>query len=298
MSYLWQPQVILLLLAVGAFLLLLAAAFTSRPSATDRRLDEMSADEANRRRYRIPAVERELKKQQARLRLIQAGLYGKNAAAAFATLRVVLFVALVVAAGALSLSGLIPLTLAVVIGLAAAILATIGPSLWLDRRKQYRQTQVRRALPDALDIISVCMEAGLSLPGALARVAKELATAHPLLALEFAIVDRETQLGRSTGDALREFAYRFDLEELRNLAAVILQAEKYGSSLTRTMQVYSETLRQKRHQRAEELAQKASIKILFPTLFCIFPAMFVVIMGPAVIRIYEFFTENGLGVGG
>ena len=125
----------------------------------------------------------------------------------------------------------------------------------------------------------------MSLSASLSRVARELATAHPMLALELAIVERETQMGRTTGESMREFARRFDLEELRSLASVILQAERFGSSVTQAMEVYAETLRLKRHQRAEEMAQKAAVKIIFPTLFCIFPGIFIVILGPAAIQI-------------
>lgn len=115
----------------------------------------------------------------------------------------------------------------------------------------------------------------------------ELGTAHPLLAVELGIVEREMQMGLTAGEAMRQFAKRFDLEELRSLASVISQAERFGSSVTKALRTYAEALRSKRRQRAEELAQKAAVKILFPTLLCIFPGLFIVIMGPAAIRIYQ-----------
>jgi tight adherence protein C len=142
-------------------------------------------------------------------------------------------------------------------------------------------------LPDALDVIVVCLEAGLSISGALSRVARELGSAHPLLAQELGIVEREIQMGRSTGDAMRQLAVRFDLEELRSLAAVIKQSEQFGTSVVKAFNVYAESIRVQRHQRAEELARKAAIKILFPTVLCIFPGIFIVLLGPAAIRIYN-----------
>ena len=126
------------------------------------------------------------------------------------------------------------------------------------------------------------------------RVADELQTAYPLLATELQLAQRDIQLGRSPGEALRHFGDRTDLDEIRTLAAVIVQADKYGAGLVKSLRVHAETLRLNRRQYAEERAQKAGLKILFPTILCIFPAMFVVILGPAVIRIMASFAEIGL----
>jgi tight adherence protein C len=167
----------------------------------------------------------------------------------------------------------------------------IGPSFWLDSRKGARQTTFRRALPDALDLLVICLEGGLSLPGSLKRVASELRTAHPPLATELNIVQREIQLGRSPGESIQQMGFRTDLEEIRSLASVITQAERFGASLVKSLRVHAETLRVKRQQHAEELAQKASVKVLFPTLLCIFPAVFVVILGPAAYQILEMFAN-------
>ena len=142
-------------------------------------------------------------------------------------------------------------------------------------------------MPDALDVLVVCLEGGLSVPSAFSRVGHELVTAHPLLAMEFQIIEKQAQLGRTTGEAVRQFADRFDLEELRSMASVIVQAESIGSSVVMALEVFAKTLRQRRSQHAEEMAQKAVIKMLFPTVLFIFPAIFVVILGPAAIQIYE-----------
>ena len=181
---------------------------------------------------------------------------------------------------------------AVLGGACLGIGGMIGPSFWLDSQKKKRQTNFRRALPDALDVLVICMEGGLSLPGGLRRISSELRTAHPALAAELNLVQREVQLGRSPGEALLHLGTRTDLEEIRNLASVITQAERYGASLVKSLRVHAEILRLKRHQRAEEMAQKAAIKIMFPTLLFIFPTVFVVVLAPAVFRFMNFFHSH------
>ena len=195
----------------------------------------------------------------------------------------------------LSLAGHTPLVYSLVCGGAVAGIGTLAPSFWLDHLKRARQMRLRRSLPDALDVIVVCLEGGLSLSSAISRVGQELISAHPLLATELRIVQREVQMGRTMGDALRQLAKRFDLEELRSLAQVVSQAEKFGTSVVRALSVFAETMRTRRYQRAEELGHQASIKMIFPTLFCIFPAIFVVVLGPAAVRIYDVFIGKGLG---
>jgi tight adherence protein C len=161
----------------------------------------------------------------------------------------------------------------------------------LDRKKRDRQNQVRRSLPDALDVIVVCLEGGLSLPASFARVGSELRTAHPLLASEMRILDREIQMGRSTGEALKQLAGRFDLSELRSLASVVIQAERFGASVNKALRVHADSLRLKRQQRAEELAHKAGTKMLFPTVLFILPVLFIVLLGPAAFQIIDVFKN-------
>jgi tight adherence protein C len=220
-------------------------------------------------------------------RMMQAGLYSTGAVGFFYLLRLVLLVGPAVLGFLISSAGHISMSQGLLWGALAGIAGTLAPSFWLDNVKRARQTKIRRALPDALDVMVVCLEGGLSLSGTLSRVAHELTTAHPLLAVELQIVQRQIQMGHSTGDAIREFANRFDLEELRSMASVIIQSERMGSSVIGALEVFAETLRLKRQQQAEELAHKATVKMLFPTLFLIFPAVFIVLLGPAVIQIYE-----------
>lgn len=224
-------------------------------------------------------------------RITQAGLYKRNSMAAYITTKAFLMLAPLGLGLAFSGIGMLTPTWGLIYGGAAAAFGTILPSFWLDAQLRKRQKDMRRALPDALDVITVCLEGGLSLPAALSKVSTELRGVHTLLAIEMAIVHREVQMGRSTGEALKNLARRFDLEELRSLASVVLQAEKFGSSLVRAFRIQGDALREKRMQRAEEMAQKASLKVMFPTLFCIFPALFVVLLGPAVFDLIEVFSN-------
>lgn len=220
-------------------------------------------------------------------RIIRAGIYRKGGMRAFHFNRMVLTI-LCLFSGCV----IVPFTnlswdFALYIGALATIFGWIAPSFWLDRSLKKRQVTMRRALPDALDLITVCLQGGLSLPASLSRVARELGPAHPMLATELAIVERETQMGRTTGNAMLQMAHRFDLEELRSLSSVIGQTEKYGGTIAGALKTYADSLRVRRRQRAEEMAQKAAVKLLFPTIFCIFPGIFVVILGPTAVRMYQ-----------
>jgi tight adherence protein C len=144
---------------------------------------------------------------------------------------------------------------------------------------------MRRALPDALDVIVVSLEGGLPVAASFRRVASELAGIHPLLAVELTIVQREVQMGRSLGEAMQNLAGRFDLDDLRNMASVIQQSERYGAGVTRAFRIFADGLRTSRVQQAEEMARKAAVKLIFPTVIFIFPVMFVVILAPAVIQL-------------
>jgi tight adherence protein C len=218
-------------------------------------------------------------------RLILAGLYSPQAMVVFLGVKVLLMVGPVVIGLIAGGVGLIPTLHGILFGGCASIFGTIGPSFWLDRRKNARQGNLRRALPDACDLIVICMEGGLSLSGALRRVVGELRTAHPLLADELNIVQRKAQLGQPLADALESFASRCDLPELKTLSAVVKSAEKFGSSMVKALLNYSESLRLQRQQKAEEMAQKASTKVLFPTLMFIFPSIMIIILGPAAIQL-------------
>jgi tight adherence protein C len=224
-------------------------------------------------------------------RLTHAGLYGRHAMGLVLGVKMILMaVPLIVGIGLAVFHIQSPLKCAMfaLFGSAAGMMV---PGLWLDARKRRRQMNLRRSLPDALDIMVICLEGGVSLQAAFHRVALALRSAHPLLAGEMNIIQREIQLGRTTGEALRQFADRSDLEEVRSLAAVVVQSEKLGASLVKALRVFADSFRIKRLQRAEEMAQKASTKIVFPTILFIFPAILFVIAAPAVFLLMDLFAS-------
>jgi tight adherence protein C len=226
-------------------------------------------------------------------RLIHAGFYSRQAMVFFLGVKMLLMVGPAVLGLFLGLLGLVSVQQGLIFGAVLGVFGMIGPSFWLDKRKAARQGAFRRALPDALDVMVICLEGGLSLPGAIRRVGGELRTAHPVLASELNIVQREIQLGRSPGEALQQFAIRCDLDEIRGLASVITQAERFGASIVKALRILAETLRVKRMQYAEEMAQKAAVKLLIPTVLCIFPCIFVIVLSPAVIKIVDAFSRTG-----
>lgn len=234
----------------------------------------------------------ELRQQQLEDRMLHAGLYRRGSTSRFMIIQVVLAMTPLLIAFVGVQFHLMSWVHGLLFGVAPAIGGIVGPGLWLDHKKAGRQMAIRRALPDALDVIVVCLEAGLSMSAALVKVGKELRGAYPMLASEITIVHREVQMGNTTGDALLRFSNRFDLDELRSLSLVVRQAEKFGASLASALRVHAETLRIKRLQQAQERAQKAAVKLLFPTVFCIFPALFVVILGPAGFDIYRTISAN------
>jgi tight adherence protein C len=231
----------------------------------------------------VPDNEEERKLLQARL--IHAGLYGRQAMVLYLGVKILLMTAPALIGLAAGLAGLVPVSLGVLVGSVSGAAGMIGPSFWLDKKKAARQIAIRRALPDALDVVVICLEGGLSLPGTLRYVAEDLRTAHPLLAAELNIVQREVQLGLTPGESLRKLADRTDMEEIRSLASVIMQSDRLGASLAKSLRVHADTLRLKRRQRAEEMAQKAGTKILFPTIIFIFPSLFIVVLAPGLIQL-------------
>ncbi|HEY7311098.1 MAG TPA: type II secretion system F family protein [Gemmataceae bacterium] len=226
-----------------------------------------------------------------RQRLLEAGIYDRNALPLLLGVKLLLMVVPLLLTVALAVTGLLSPLRAVFAGIVGISAGMIVPGLWLDYRKKKRQISLRRALPDALDMLVLCVEGGVSLTGGLQRITAELHSAHPLLGVEMDLVQREMMLGVSVGEGIQKLAARTDLEEMRNLASVLIQSERFGTSVVKALRIHADTLRQQRQQRAEELAQKAAVKILFPTLLCIFPAIFIVILGPAAFQILAIFSR-------
>jgi len=165
------------------------------------------------------------------------------------------------------------------------------PDFWLGHRIKKRQLEIRLALPDFLDLIVVCIEAGLSLDQAVLRSIDELATTLPTISDEFGLVLLEQRAGRPRLDCWKNLAERVDLDVIRTLVASIVQADQFGTSVAKTLRVYSETLRVQRRQRVEELAAKTAVKLIFPLVLFIFPSLFVVVLGPASISMTESFEK-------
>jgi len=159
------------------------------------------------------------------------------------------------------------------------------PGLVVGSRKKKRFESIFLGLPDALDLMVVCVEAGLGLDAAMRRVATELATSCPVLCEEFAISNFQLQMGRPRKDVLRDLGLRTGVDDMRSLAAVIIQAEKFGASIGSALRVQSDAMRLRRRQYAEERAAKTAVKIMIPLILFIFPGVFVVLVGPAGIQI-------------
>jgi tight adherence protein C len=227
-----------------------------------------------------------------RAKLLQAGYYRPNTAGVFLGVKLALMVILPLFTAAIpyALGGL-SLHRALLASLIGATGGMVLPGVWLDMQVRKRQQALRQALPDALDMLVLCLESGASMVWAFQRVAGEVHHVHPLLGGEMSIMQREMQLGLSVADALKKFGERSGLEDVRDMASVLLQSERYGASAVKALRSYAETWRQERQQRAEESAQKASVKILFPTLLCIFPAIFVVLLGPAALQMAALFSK-------
>jgi tight adherence protein C len=165
----------------------------------------------------------------------------------------------------------------------------LAPDFWLGRMIKKRQHKIRRGLPDVLDLLVVCVEAGLSLDQATSRTAEELQRAQPDLCSELGFVVLEQRAGRARSDSWKNMAERTGEESVRNLVSMLVQAEQLGTSVAKTLRVQSETLRVKRIQQVEEMAAKTSVKLVFPLVFFIFPSLFLVVLGPAGIMMMESF---------
>ncbi len=168
-------------------------------------------------------------------------------------------------------------------------LGFLGPDFWLGRKIKQRQKKMERGLPDVLDLLIICIEAGLSLDQATSRTAEELQKAQPELCDEFGILVLEQRAGRARSEAWKNLSERTGVDSIRNLVSVLVQSEQFGTSVAKTLRVHSDTMRAKRIQQVEEMAAKTSVKLVFPLVFFIFPALFLVTLGPAVILMMESF---------
>ena len=176
----------------------------------------------------------------------------------------------------------------------AALAGFFAPELWLSRKIRQRQKAIRNGLPDALDLLIVCLEAGSSLDQSILKASVELEVAHPALADELKVITTEIRAGKPRMEALRNFADRTKVADVRALVSMLVQTDRFGTSVAQALRTHAETSRTKRRQRAEERAAKIGVKLVFPLVFLLFPALYVVILGPAFIRFVRVFMEQAM----
>lgn len=273
----------------GAALLLMPR----RAAAIDRRLEELTAgrqdDEPARPRFqsiigvfkrvgeKVPRSPKEMGT--LRLRLVQAGFRRDEALTIFFGIRVLCAISFF-----LLLANPILVRPNTILALGALALGYVVPGMVLARLAKRRAHRIRLSLADALDLLVVSVEAGLGLDQALTRVGSELAFAHPDLSAELKLINLELRAGKPRAEALRNLADRTGVDDLSSLVTMLIQTDKFGTSVAQSLRVYSETLRTKRRQRAEEAAAKTGVKMVFPLVICIFPSIWVVTIGPAAIK--------------
>lgn len=166
------------------------------------------------------------------------------------------------------------------------------PVWWLRLRTRWRKNQLNRTFPDAIDLLMVCVQAGMGLDSAINRIGREIHVTSPELAKEFKILSLELKTGKSRNECLRNLAQRTDLPDIDNLVNLLIQADKYGTGVAQALEVHAEEMRQKRYARIEEMAAKLPVKLTLPMILFIFPALFVVIMGPAMIQVFRVFLNK------
>jgi len=222
-----------------------------------------------------------------RLRLIQAGYPNAAAVPLYLGTRILLPAGLGI--GSLLLLPILGVS-AVKVILGVVYFTGLGyvlPGLIVGMRVRRRQKEMQRALPDALDMLVVSVEAGLGLNQALVRVADEIFRLSPVLSEQMTLVNLEIRAGTAREEALRNLADRTGLADIASLTGMLIQTDRFGTSVAQALRIHADTMRTKRRQRAEEAAAKTTIKLIFPLVFCIFPALFVVILGPAMIQIMQ-----------
>jgi len=178
------------------------------------------------------------------------------------------------------------------VALAAAAMGYVAPGLYVGRKAKARQKAIRNGLPDGLDLLTVCVEAGSGLDQAVAKAGDELRASHPALAEEFRAITTEIRAGKPRLSAFQGFAERTALEEVRSLVSMLTQTDRFGTSVGQALRVQSDTSRTKRRQAAEERAAKVSVKLVFPLVLCLFPALYAVCFGPVVVNVYRIFIEG------
>jgi len=219
--------------------------------------------------------------------LTRAGLHSSRALLVYSVAEVVLPIVLFF--GTIMLVGF---AAGLVAGLVLALVGYYAPSLYVGYRTKERQRAIRNGLPDALDLLTVCVEAGSGLDQAVAKAGDELRISHPDLAEELTIVTTEIRAGKTRVEAFKNLSRRTGVEEVRSLVSMLTQTDRFGTSIAEALRVHADMSRTKRRQLAEERAGKVGVKLVFPLALCLFPALYIVCFGPVVVRIYHSFFEG------
>jgi tight adherence protein C len=253
--------------------------------------DPQLVDSPTERQKRIAAYIPKSPKDMGRLqrRLAMAGYHGFQATLLFA-----------VAQFGLALLGFVilfvlPVPNAWLFALGAAVVGYLAPALFVSRKVALRKKQIQNGLPDALDLLIISLEAGLALDQAILKCSEELAISYPALSHEFQMINIETRAGKPRLEALKNFSRRTQVDDARALVTMLVQTDRFGTSVAQALRTHAEESRIKRRQRAEEKAAKLSVKLIFPLVFFLLPAFFVVATGPALIKFVEFFSNLDLG---
>jgi tight adherence protein C len=255
---------------------------------SDPLLLDSPTDEQKRLAAYIPKSPRDMSRLQRRLAM--AGYHGFKAALVYSIAEIALavlgFVLVFFVAG---------LRTGWFFGVGGAIVGFLLPGLVVSRKIANRKKQIQNGLPDALDLLIISLEAGLALDQALLKCSEELAVSYPPLAHEFQMVNIETRAGKPRLEALKNFSRRTQVDDVRALVTMLVQTDRFGTSVAQALRTHAEESRVKRRQRAEEKAAKLSVKLIFPLVFFLLPAFFVVVIGPAAIKFIEFFSNTEIG---
>jgi tight adherence protein C len=225
----------------------------------------------------VPASPARIRKMTPRLAAV--GYRGQSAVVFFSAMQVV--AAAVVGVAAFAILGLAWWRVAVVLSVGAFLM----PDLWVRRKYKRRQRDIRNALPDALDLCVICLEAGCSLDVAIVKASDQLAITYPALAAELNLVRAEIRAGKTRAEAFKNFAARTQVDEVRSLVATLIQTERFGTSIAQALRVHASAARSRRRMKAEERAAKSSVKLVFPLVLFLFPAFYVITLGPAILEI-------------
>lgn len=218
-----------------------------------------------------------------RRNLARAGIYTPSAVRMVVASKVVCLVLGLIGGYAVGVAVEYPFLLVPVGGLVGYVL----PMVWLKLKTRANQAALNNGLPDALDLMIVCVEAGLTVDSAMQRISQEMSSAHPSISRELALAHMETRVGLTRSEALKNMGIRTGNAALQSLASMLVQAERFGTSIADALRVHSETLRLNRQLAAEEIAGKASVKMSFPLVLCIFPCTFIVLAGPTILQLMD-----------